>query len=117
MMNIVSTVKQVVIRLHREREWRLFSPRHLVEMEGIVEPGDIDTVCNAFFVLTLMGYFTVDMDVLDEDGTTVWGGDPVALGFDPAELETNFDECFVMVSFRMTDKLEQEIRYGPHSSD
>jgi len=116
--NIIVTVKNTVAKLYREREFRLFSPRHLVEMEGVAEIEDIDSVCNAFFVLTLMGYFTVELDVLDQDGGVVWGGDPAALNFNPAELEVGFEECFVMVSFRMTDLLEQEIgNQGTTSED
>lgn len=102
--------------MYLEGETRLFCPQHLVNIHNIADPADIDSICNAFSFLTAQGYFTVRAEIFDEDGETVWGGDPAKTKLYENDLwnkkgdNVDFDECFIQVSFLMTKKFEDEIK-------
>jgi len=111
--NPITLVKRVCKQLHVEKNIGLFSAQHLINMYGLTDPEDIDSISNAFAFLTAQGYFTIEADVFDKDANQVWGGDPAKheLGYleSPNREPVRFEDCFVQVSFSITEKLKQEI--------
>lgn len=101
--NPITLVKRVCKKIYVEEGTTLFSAQYLVNMYGLTEPEDIDCICNAFTFLAAQGYFTIEADIFDRDGNQVWGGDPTK-----HQIEINLENCFVQVSFLITDKLKNE---------
>lgn len=111
-MNLFKEVFEVCKALNKEKNWKRFSPQHLVYMEGVGSLDEIDQVCGAFSYWTALGYFKLEAEVIDEKGKTICGGS-VTDWKEPSLLEAetvikNEDECFISISYAATEKfLEQ----------